>query len=363
MRRLSIALAATFFLCACAGPGGYSGTVQTESVSVGSQTGGRVVSVNVTAGSVVHPGSVVLRLDDSLLRAQYLQAQAQERQAADHLAELLNGNVPTDVARARAQSAAAAAQYRQIVEAADSQISAAAAAVRDAKANVALAQTTYARVRRLAQTGDVSQQSLDQARADDAVARAKLAQAQANYSALVHAQLPGQTAALQATAAAQSAQYQTVRNGARPEVIAQARAQLAAARAAVEHAAVLLRESVVRSPVAGAVESFDLHPGDLLNPNQPAAVIDTFADPYVYIYADQRDLAKFPQGGHVRVISDAGLGTFDGVVEMHDRSAQFTPQNVETADQRAELVYGVKIRIHDPQHKLLDGTTVTVYPP
>ena len=61
-------------------------------------------------------------------------------------------------------------------------------------------------------------------------------------------------------------------------------------------------------------------------------------------------------------MSDSGFGTFDGTVETHDRSAQFTPQNVETADQRAELVYGVKIRIHDPEHKLLSGTTVTVYP-
>ena len=52
--------------------------------------------------------------------------------------------------------------------------------------------------------------------------------------------------------------------------------------------------------------------------------------------------------------------TFTGTVEAFDRTAQFTPQNVETADQRAQLVYGVKVRIADPDHKLLDGTTVTV---
>ena len=44
-------------------------------------------------------------------------------------------------------------------------------------------------------------------------------------------------------------------------------------------------------------------------------------------------------------------------IEQDDLSL---PQNVETADQRADLVYGVKIRIRDPQHELLSGTTVTV---
>ncbi len=359
--RMSIALTIILFLCACGSPAGYSGTVQTESVAVGSETGGRVVEVDVTAGSVVHRGAILLRLDRSLLQAQYDQAVAQQRQAADHLRELLNGNVATDVERARAQSEAAQAQYEQVVAATRPQVGAQAATVRDAQASADLARTTYNRLRALAATGDVAQQSLDQARADYDVAQAKLAQARDAYDALVAAQLPGETASSQEAALAQSAGYQTIRNGPRPEVIAQARATLAAANATVDHASAQLREAVVRSPADGAVESFDLHPGDLLGPNQPAAVIDTFANPYVYIYASQRDLASFPQGAHVRVISDAGAGTFDGVVEMHDRSAQFTPQNVETADQRAELVYGVKIRIADPQRALLDGTTVTVY--
>ena len=78
--------------------------------------------------------------------------------------------------------------------------------------------------------------------------------------------------------------------------------------------------------------------------------------------ASQRDLAALTSGTHVRVVSDAGGATFQGTVEAFDRTAQFTPQNVETADQRADLVYGVKIRIHDPQHQLLSGTTVTVHP-
>jgi multidrug resistance efflux pump len=349
-------------LGACSAPPTYSGTVQTESITIGSQTGGRVSDIYVAAGSRVHRGSIVLRIDDSLLQSQYEQAVALQQQAMQRENELANGTVATDVQRAQAQSAAAQAQYQQVVSATQPQIAAQAAVVRDAQAGETLAQSNFTRATALAGSGDVSSQALDQARAEYQAAQQKVAQAQSDYRALVSAVLPGEKAAAQQTALAQSAGYQTAKNGPRPELIAQARANMLAAQAAVAHAQTQLRETVVRSPADGAVESFDLHPGDLLNPNQPVAVIDTFADPYVYIYASQEDLHKFMQGARVTVKSDAGMGQFDGVVEEHDRSAQFTPQNVETADQRAELVYGVKVRIHDPQHQLLDGTTVTVYP-
>jgi HlyD family secretion protein len=218
-------------------------------------------------------------------------------------------------------------------------------------------------LRTLASTGDIALQSADQARADDVRAQARLERAKADYAQLVRAQIPNQQGGARANAAAQFASYQTVRNGARPEEIAQAAAQLGAARAAQTLAQVRLGESVVRAPADGVVESFDLHPGDLLQPNQTAAIINLNADPFAYIYAAQRDLARLAPGTALRVRSDAGGAPYDGRVEVIDRTAQFTPQNVETADQRGDLVYGVKVRVHDPGHRLLSGTTITAERP
>jgi HlyD family secretion protein len=337
----------------------YSGTVQTESVAVGSESGGRVAMVAVAPGSIVHRGSVILRLDAAELSAEHAQAIAQTQAAAESLAALANGNVPSDIARARALSAQAEAQYRQTIVQSRPQTAAAQAAIGDAEAAARLARATLERTEPLAQTGDLSQQSLDQARAGDQGAQARLAQARADYSNLVRAQLPGERSGAGANAAAQRANYETVRNGSREELIAQARAQLAAAHAAEQLALARLRETVVIAPADGVVESFDLHPGDLLGPNQQAAILDTFADPFTYIYVSQRDLGALPQGKTIQVTSDADNTTYGARVEAHDRTAQFTPQNVETADQRADLVYGVKVRIHDPQHRLLAGTTIT----
>ncbi len=349
-------------LVACAAQSGhFSGTVQTEYVSVGSQVGGRVIQTGVAAGTTVKRGAVIVRLDPALPQATYDQALAQERAADAALHALQTGTLPSQIEQARGASLASGATYTQTIAGANDRIRAARATLANALAGERLADHDYARTASLAQSGDVSRQSLDQARAARDQAHANVRQAHAQLAQLERADIPGQTASALANASAAHGSYQAVLAGSTPQ-LAQAQAQARSAKAAAAHALADLREATVYSTVDGVVASFNLHPGDMLVANQTAAVIDTFADPYVYIYASQNDLERIRSAKSLSVHSDAGAGTFAGTVEAYDRTAQFTPQNVETADQRAELVYGVKIRIHDPQHKLLDGTTVTVEP-
>ncbi len=339
----------------------FSGTVQTEYVSVGSQVGGRVIEVDVAAGRTVRRGAVIVRLDPALPQATYEQAVAQERAADAALRALRTGSLPSQIEQARGASLANGAAYTQTITGADQRLRAARAALANARAAERLADQSYARTASLARTGDVSRQSLDEARAARDQAHASTRQARAQLAQLEHADLPGQTAAALANATAAQKSYQATVAGSTSQ-LAQAQAQARSARASAAHALAELREATVYSTADGVVASFNLHPGDMLSANQTAAVIDTFADPYVYIYASQSDLERVRAAKSLVVRSDAGAGTFTGTVEAFDRQAQFTPQNVETADQRAQLVYGVKIRIHDPQHKLLSGTTVTVDP-
>jgi HlyD family secretion protein len=355
-----------FALClvtACASPGGrYSGTVQTEFSSVGSQLGGRVVEVDVQAGSRVRKGDVLVRLDSGILGAELNEARAQTASAVANLDALKNGPVQTDVARAQRASFAAQAQYAQAASGAPARVDAARAAIAAATADERLARTTYERNRALVQTGDVSRQVYDQAKSSYEQAVARSREAQAQYAQLV-AEVPQQTRGALESARSARAAYRTLANGTRPEDIAQGEAQLRNARAALARAQARFDEMVIRTPVDGIVSSFSLHKGDMLAANQTAAICDSFADPYVYIYVSQRDLERIRTAKHLTIRADSGSGTFDGRVEMYDRAAQFTPQNVETADQRSDLVYGMKVRISDPTHALLDGTTVTVTVP
>jgi HlyD family secretion protein len=366
-------------LCACGrGPTVYSGTLHTEAVEVGSKTGGRVARVLVTAGERVRAGQLLVRLEDGAELSSVAQARARLVQAQDQLSELLHGSRPAEITRAASQTQAAQATFQKVARVQGPEIAAARNQVRDARAAVRAAQAasvyadeTYLRQASLGKTGDVAQQAVDQARSSRDQAHAALASARDRVrraadqlAELERAQAPFDPQAAAANLRAAAATETLTREGPRPEEIAQARANVQAANAALGAARVALRETNIATPVAGVVEAIDLHPGDLLGPQATAASVDTQQDPYVRIYVPQRALKTFARGRRFIVRSDALPGeTFVGVDEEHDLSAQFTPRDVQTAEDRAELVFGVKIRVHDPQHRLYGGTTVTVGAP
>ncbi|MGH7707021.1 MAG: HlyD family secretion protein, partial [Vulcanimicrobiaceae bacterium] len=125
-----------------------------------------------------------------------------------------------------------------------------------------------------------------------------------------------------------------------------------------------LDEMAVRAPAAGVVTALDLHPGDLVAPNASIATIDEAGNPYARIFVPQAKLGGVAVGARLDVRSDSLPGVrFEGVVEQVDSQAQFTPQNVQTASDRAVLSFGVKVRVHDPRRQLHSGTTVAVAVP
>jgi multidrug resistance efflux pump len=372
----AVAFIAIAAFCACGrAPTVYSGTLHTEAVEVGSTTGGRVSKVFVAAGDRVHAGQVLVRLEDGAERSSVAQTQARLAQAQEQLSELLHGSRPAEIARSASQTQAAQATYTKVAREQGPQLGAARNNLRDARAAVEAAQAAYVFAERsyvrqasLGRTGDVAQQTVDQARSSRDQARAALesagdrARRAANQLAeLQRAEAPFDPQAAAANVRAAAATEALTREGPRPEEIAQARANLQAANAALDAAQVALKETVIGTPVDGVVEAIDLHPGDLLASQATAVSVDTLQDPYVRIYVPQRDLQTFGRGRRFVVRSDALPGqTFVGVDEEHDLSAQFTPRDVQTAEDRAELVFGVKIRVHDPNHRLYGGTTVAV---
>ena len=353
----------------------YSGTLQPESARVGSTIGGRIVAVNATDGQRVQRGQILVQFDDKDQRAALGVAVSQEAQAAAALADLEAGARPEEIARARAAEAQAKAQYDKALLASPHELSVARENVRQAQAAVTQAQATssqatanYGRAQRLFSAGAISAQAYDDAHAAQANAQAAVAAAKARLGAAIaqltetrKASLPQDVAAAQQTYASAVASRQLVEAGARPQALAQARAALGAAKAGVAAAESRLAEMIVRAPTDGIVESLDLLPGDLVGPRAQVAVVREFRDPFVRIYVAQHDLGKVKLGDAVRVRSDALSGeVFDGTIEQIDQDAQFTPRDVQTTQDRADLTYGVKVRVHDPNRKLHGGTTVEV---
>jgi HlyD family secretion protein len=366
---ISVFCGAVLLLAACSANRGfdYSGTLQAESALVGSTIGGRITSVNVSDGQRVRKGDSIVAFDASTQRAALAAAQSQVAQAAAALADLQAGARPQEIAKALAAEASAKAVFDktpQELRIARDNVRQARAGLAQAEAAATQATLAYNRAEQLFGQGAIAAQARDDARAtfvsaraNVIAARARLTSARATYVEVQNSD----TAVAQRSYESAVANRELVQAGARPQQVDQARAALDVAKANVAAAQTNLREMTVTAPADGTIDSLDLRAGDLVGPRAQVAVVREFRDPYVRIYVAQRDLGKVKVGNSVRVRSDAlGGEIFDGTVEQIDQDAQFTPRDVQTTEDRADLVFGVKVRVHDPNQKLHGGTTVEV---
>jgi HlyD family secretion protein len=78
----------------------------------------------------------------------------------------------------------------------------------------------------------------------------------------------------------------------------------------------------------------------------------------VRVYVAQPQLGNLKLGQPVQFRADAAPGkTFRGEIEQMNRSAEFTPRNVQTTEERVKRVFGVKVRLNDDSGELRPGMT------
>lgn len=150
-----------------------------------------------------------------------------------------------------------------------------------------------------------------------------------------------------------SEDLQILREGTRREEIAALRAQVEQQERRLATLREQKDESVIRSPVAGVVQSFGLRPGDLVAPNQPVAEILEEGQLWVRVYVPETLLGLVKVNQTVRVRVDTFPETwFRGRVASVSSEGEYTPRNVQTRAQRADQVFGVRVLVDtDPRLK------------
>lgn len=119
-----------------------------------------------------------------------------------------------------------------------------------------------------------------------------------------------------------------------------------------------ISKSSVVNPVSGTVLTTYARAGEVVQPGQPLykiANLDTL-DFRAYVTGSQ--LASVRLGEEVLVRVESGtdqLRTFPGRVTWISPTAEFTPTPVQTRDERADLVYAVKIRVPNADGALKIG--------
>ncbi len=346
-------------------PFAWAGTVEARAVTVGSRTGGRIKQILVREGDRVQAGQPLIVLEPGDLEAQRSIAEAQLEQAQAALEKLQAGARPEEIAQAKARAAQAAAAFAETRHGSRAEeIAAAQARLAQAQAQVDKAQLDADRAHRL-----LASQAIPQAEADaaDTALRTAAAERDALQQVLDQARA-GARAEEKQQAAARAAEAEAAAKlviaGARVEDLRAGEAQVDAAKARVDQLDVVIGELTIRSPAAARVEALDLRPGDILAPNAPAATLLEDDQLYVRIYVPETQIGHVREGLELPITVDSFPDrSFKGKVEHVDERGQYSPRNLQTADERADEVFAVRVGLLDNKGELRAGMAAMAHVP
>ncbi len=343
----------------------WSGTVEARTIAVGSRVGGRIKEILAHEGDRVQPGATLLVLEPGDLEAQRLMAQGELEQAQANLEKLERGARPEEIdeAKARAQTAVAALEETKTGARAE-EIAGANARLVATQVAVDKAKLDDDRARKLFDSAAISRSQLDDA---DAALRGAVAQRDA--AALVLDELKNGSrrediAQAQAKAAEARASAKLVLAGSRVEDIKAAQGQVDAAKGKVDQIATMIDELAIKAPRAAHVESIDLRPGDILAPNATAATLIEDDQLYVRIYVPETQIGHIHVDQEVPVNVDSFKSrTFKGVVEHINSVGEYSPRNLQTADERADQVFATRIGLREGRDELRAGMAAFIHVP
>jgi multidrug resistance efflux pump len=372
-RRLPLMLAAALAAAGAIGwqlwqrsrPYEWSGTVEARVISVGSRVGGRIKSVRAHEGERVAEGQALVELEPADLPAQRLMAQGELDQARANLEKLKRGARPEEIeqADARAKTATAALEETR-VGARTEQIAAAKARLVAAQVAVDKAKLDADRAARLFATQAIAQGQLDDAQAALNGANAQRDAAKHELDELQNGSRREDIAQAAARAAEARASARLVAAGSRVEDIEAAQAAVEGAQGKLDQIDVMLGELVIRAPRPARVESLDLRPGDILAPNATASTLIEDDQLYVRIYVPETQIGHVRPGQDVPISVDSfPRRTFHGVVEHVNSQGEYSPRNLQTADERADQVFAARVGIREGFDELRAGMAAFIHVP
>jgi len=298
-----------------------SGYVEATEVRVAPEVGGRLLELRVAEGDRVKTGDVIAQLDTSDVKLAIQRAQA-ERQAADaQLRLLLAGARQEDVRQAEAQRAAADADLA------------------GARQELTAAERDLARFEALLASNSGAEKPRDDARTRRDVTRDRVRAGEERVKAAAEA-------------------VARFKAGARREEIDAARARLAVVDAQLATLGKAVTDATVLAPAPGMVTQKLADPGELVAPRAPIVVVADLDRVWANVYVDEPLVPRIALGQAAAVFTDDGGPGIEGTVTFISPKAEFTPRNVQTAEERAKLVFRVKVTVDNTKGVLKQGMPV-----
>ncbi len=128
--------------------------------------------------------------------------------------------------------------------------------------------------------------------------------------------------------------------------VATADAQIAAAEAEARRIATQIEDSALSAPMPGRVLYRLAEPGEVVGAGGPILTLLSLENVYMEVFLPAREAGLLKIGAEARIVLDALPDyAIPASVTFVSPEAQFTPKQVETLDEREQLVFRVRVRI------------------
>lgn len=295
-----------------------TGTFEATEVTVSAESSGQLISFQVTEGQLLNSGVTVGQIDArqlSLKRAQ-LATNTEQLTATDGQ---LDANKRQLVANQQATASKQLDLKKQV------------AAIRQQIANQ---QRERQRFSELLRDGAVPQKQVDDI----------------DYQIQV---LQKQLVATEEQIASQNAALAEQNKGIAAQIdgISSQQAGVTAQKAGVCNQQAQIDDQIahtfVKSPLAGTILEKYAEQGEFVTIGKPLFKIADTKNMFIRAYITSKQLKKVRLGQHVKVLADYGGGEkkqYNGVITWISSRSEFTPKTIVTEDERADLVYAIKIK-------------------
>lgn len=342
-----------------------TGNIELTEVRLAFKTSGTIVVLAVEEGDFVNHGDLVARLDAEQLEKQLDQAVASMKSAQARKEELLallrfqKNHVRAQISqREKEADKARAALQKTRRGARDQEIEQARARLRSARVALEKAEKDWQRAQELIATEDISRSRYDELKAAFEASQASVTEAEQRLDLLREGSRKEDIAMAEAGVASAEAGVELANAGLLEIVkieksLKSIEAEIERAEAGVEWMESQLRDTRLYSPISGVVFTKPTEAGEVVLAGATVVTIGDLERPWMRGFIMQTDLGRVKLGNRVRIETDSfPEKDYWGRVSFIASEAEFTPKQIQTAEERVKLVYRIKVDIANENQEL-----------
>jgi len=285
------------------------GTLERDRIAHTATANEVVVALPVSQGSTVEKGTLIVKLDDTIQKAQVRKAEADVAQAEANLEKLRNGARVEEVAAAQAK-------------------------VAGAKASLVESEANYLRSLELIETKAISEATRDK----------MLAARDSDLASLQSAK----------------EELRKLTNGTREEELLKAEADLAAVIATLASEKKKLADLSILATRDGILDNLPWNLGERVTTGSPLAIVLAGKAPFARIYVPEPYRVKIKVGDKLVVRVDGLEQPLTGNLRWISSDPAFTPYYALNQEERSRLMFLAEVQLPDSQAHLPNGVPAQV---